>query len=105
MKLSTFGFLAACLVLALCTTGCPPDANYSNTTAVATVVSSTMGPDFLEQARNQPLTPAEAALLHIIDSPVFSREEKLEAAKALAEIEKARVAFVAGHRPAQVEKQ
>lgn len=79
------------LVFLLCLTGCPPDANYSNTTAVATVVSSTSGPDFLEQARNQPLTPAEAALLHIIDSVNFSREEKLEAAKALAEIEKVRV--------------
>lgn len=67
---------------ALCLIGCPP----ADTTS-----SDPSTPSFLDAVRQQPLAPAEAALLHIVESRIYTTGDKLEAAKALAEIEKARI--------------
>jgi hypothetical protein len=86
--------LIVCAVALL--SGCPPpqpDGESVTTTTISVVVSSNAPIAFLELAREQPLTPAEAALLHIIDCGYYSRDECLDAAKALAEIEKARIAL------------
>lgn len=71
----------AFIVLVLLLTGCPPPDP-----------EPTPSPDFLKDMREQPLTPADAALLHIIESNRFGSDQKVEAAKLLADLEKARVA-------------